>query len=64
MVFIVDILIIGGLILLSFGIAFATIKSWISWKGGSPIASLTVFHVFQPKYKQHTIEYVIEEKSR
>lgn len=42
---------------------FATIKSWVRWKGGSPIASITAFHDFQPKDKQEAIEYVIEEKA-
>jgi hypothetical protein len=30
---------------------FATIKGWVRWKGGSPIASITAFHDFQPKDK-------------
>ncbi|MDI6780311.1 MAG: hypothetical protein QME25_09050 [Bacteroidota bacterium] len=37
-------------------IVFATIKGWVRWKGGSPIALLTVFHDFQPKDKQEAIE--------
>jgi hypothetical protein len=41
----------------------ATKKKWVSWKGGSPIASLTVFHDFQPKDKQEAIEYVMEQKA-
>jgi hypothetical protein len=42
---------------------FATIKGWVRWKGGSPIASMTAFHDFQPKNKQEAIEYVLEEKA-
>jgi len=42
---------------------FATIKGWVRWKGGSPIASMTAFHDFQPKGKQEAIEYVMEEKA-
>ncbi|MBU2471681.1 MAG: hypothetical protein KKF20_04675, partial [Bacteroidetes bacterium] len=30
---------------------------------GSPIASLTAFHDFQPKDKQEAIEIVIEQKA-
>lgn len=44
-------------------LVFATIKGWIRWKGGSPIASITAFHDFQPKDKQEAIEIVIEEKA-
>jgi hypothetical protein len=44
-------------------LVFATIKRWVRWKGGSPIASITAFHDFQPKDKQEAIEYVIEEKA-
>jgi hypothetical protein len=44
-------------------LVFATIKGWVRWKGGSPIASTTAFHDFQPKDKQEAIEYVIEEKA-
>ncbi|MBU1298395.1 MAG: hypothetical protein KKG06_12355 [Bacteroidetes bacterium] len=44
-------------------IVFATIKCWVRWKGGSPIASLTAFHDFQPKDKQEAIEIVIEQKA-
>ena len=44
-------------------LVFATIKCWVRWKGGSPIASMTAFHDFQPKDKQEAIEYVIEEKA-
>lgn len=44
-------------------LVFATIKGWIRWKGGSPIASLTAFHDFQTKDKQEAIEYVMEEKA-
>jgi hypothetical protein len=42
---------------------FATKKRWISWKGGSGIATLTAFHDFQPKDKQHAIEIVMEQKA-
>ena len=41
----------------------ATKKKWVSWKGGSPIASITAFHDFQPKDKQEAIEYVMEQKA-
>jgi hypothetical protein len=41
----------------------ATKKRWISWKGGSGIATLTAFHDFQPKDKQHAIEIVMEQKA-
>ena len=42
---------------------YATKKHWISWRGGSGIATLTAFHDFQPKDKQEAIEYVMEEKA-
>ncbi len=42
---------------------FATKKRWISWKGGSGISTLTAFHDFQPKDKQHAIEIVMEQKA-
>jgi hypothetical protein len=41
----------------------ATKKRWVSWKGGSGIATLTVFHDFQPKDKQGAIEIVMEQKA-
>lgn len=44
-------------------LVFATIKGWVRWKGGSPIASITAFHDFQPKDKQEAIEIMIEEKA-
>ena len=54
-------ILLGALILF---LIFATIKGWVSWKGGSsPIASITAFHDFQPKDKQEAIEYVMEEKA-
>ena len=42
---------------------FATLKGWVSWRGGRGIATLTAFHDFQPKDKQEAIEYVMEEKA-
>jgi len=42
---------------------FATVKGWVSWRGGRGIATLTAFHDFQPKDKQEAIEYVMEEKA-
>jgi hypothetical protein len=58
----------GILLLIVLGVVaiflvFATIKGWVRWKGGSPIASMTAFHDFQPKDKQEAIEYVMEEKA-
>ncbi len=41
----------------------ATAKRWISWKGSHGLASLTAFHDFQPKDKQHAIEIVMEQKA-
>jgi hypothetical protein len=58
------ILIVVGAILLSAFLIIATKKRWISWKGGSGIATLTAFHDFQPKDKQHAIEIVMEQKAR
>lgn len=58
-------LIILGLTLAAFVVflIFATRKKWVSWKGGSPIASVTAFHDFQTKDKQEAIEYVMEQKA-
>jgi hypothetical protein len=53
---------IGAGILVAF-LVFATKKRWISWKGGSGIATLTVFHDFQPRDKQGAIEIVMEQKA-
>jgi hypothetical protein len=44
-------------------LVFATKKRWVSWKGGSGIATLTVFHDFQPRDKQGAIEIVMEQKA-
>jgi hypothetical protein len=44
-------------------LVFATKKRWVSWKGGSGMATLTVFHDFQPKDKQDAIEIVMEQKA-
>jgi hypothetical protein len=54
-----------GLVVVIFSafLVFATKKRWISWKGGSGIATLTAFHDFQPKDKQHAIEIVMERKA-
>jgi hypothetical protein len=41
----------------------ATKKRWISWRGSHGIATLTVFHDFQPKDKQGAIEIVMEQKA-
>ncbi len=41
----------------------ATKKRWVSWKGGSPIASVTAFHDLQTADKQEAIEYVMEQKA-
>lgn len=54
-------LIVGGLI--SAFLVYATRKGWVSWRGGSGIATLTAFHDFQPKDKQEAIEIVIERKA-
>jgi hypothetical protein len=42
---------------------FATKRRWISWRGNHGIATLTAFHDFQPKDKQHAIEIVMEQKA-
>ncbi|TAK60974.1 MAG: hypothetical protein EPO24_06175 [Bacteroidetes bacterium] len=42
---------------------YATKKRWVSWRGGSGIATLTAFHDFQTKDKQDAIEYVMEEQA-
>jgi hypothetical protein len=44
-------------------LVFATKKRWVSWKGGSGMARLTVFHDFQPRDKQGAIEIVMEQKA-
>jgi hypothetical protein len=44
-------------------LVFATKKRWVSWRGGSGIATLTVFHDFQPRDKQGAIEIVMEQKA-
>jgi hypothetical protein len=44
-------------------LVFATKKRWVSWKGGSGMATLTVFHDFQPRDKQGAIEIVMEQKA-
>jgi len=41
----------------------ATKKRWVSWKGSSGIAHITVFHDFQPKDKQAAIEIIVEQKA-
>jgi hypothetical protein len=58
----------GTLLLIVLGavaifLVFATIKGWVRWKGGSPIASMTAFHDLAPRDKQEAIEYVLEEKA-
>ncbi|MGA9363187.1 MAG: hypothetical protein WBW16_02350 [Bacteroidota bacterium] len=57
------ILIVLGVILVSVFLIIATKKRWVSWRGGSGIATLTAFHDFQPKDKQHAIEIVMEQKA-
>jgi len=54
-------LIIIGVIALI--LVVATIKGWVSWRGGRGIATITAFHDFQPKDKQEAIEIVIEKKA-
>jgi hypothetical protein len=44
-------------------LVFATKKRWVSWRGTHGIATLTVFHDFQPKDKQGAIEIVMEQKA-
>ncbi len=44
-------------------LVIATLKGWVSWKGGHGIASLTAFHDFQPKDKQDAIVIVMEQKA-
>jgi hypothetical protein len=44
-------------------LVFATKKRWVSWRGSRGIASLTVFHDFQPRDKQDAIEIVMEQKA-
>jgi biopolymer transport protein ExbB/TolQ len=53
-------IIAGGLAVL---LIVATMKKWISWKGGHGIATLTAFHDFQPKDKQNAIEILMEQKA-
>jgi hypothetical protein len=50
-------------VIVSAFLVFATKKRWVSWKGGSGIATLTVFHDFQPRDKQGAIEIVMEQKA-
>jgi hypothetical protein len=52
-----------AVVIVSAFLVFATKKRWVSWKGGSGIATLTVFHDFQPKDKQGAIEIVMEQKA-
>lgn len=44
-------------------LVWATKNRWISWRGGRGIATLTAFHDFQVKDKQHAIEIVMERKA-
>jgi len=53
---------IGAVLFVAF-LIFATKKRWISWKGGSGAATLTAFHDFQSRDKQHAIEIVMEQKA-
>jgi hypothetical protein len=56
--------IVLGVVAFSVFLVFATKKRWVSWKGGSGMATLTVFHDFQPRDKQGAIEIVMEQKAR
>jgi len=51
-----------GLLAVAIFLVIATKRKWIVWNG-SPIASVTAFHDFQPKDKQEAIEYVMEQKA-
>jgi hypothetical protein len=56
-------LMVLAVLVISVFLIIATKKRWISWKGSHGIATLTAFHDFQPKDKQHAIEIVMEQKA-